>query len=183
VRCAHVVKIYAAATGETQALRGVEAQFWPGTITAVTGPSGSGKSSLLSIIALRERATGGEIDLLGAPVTSLSARAMARARERALSWVSQRPIDSLFPHLTAREQLEQALRGHDGLDDCSSSARSASRADARLPAAVRRRAAAARAAGHRRSDRCRCLSPTSLMARRRRVGCDGRLRMRCGCRV
>ena len=110
VRCAHVVKIYAAATGETQALRGVEAQFWPGTVTAVTGPSGSGKSSLLSIVALRERATGGEIDLLGSPVTSLSTRAMARTRRRSLSWVSQRPVDSLFPHLTAREQLAQALR-------------------------------------------------------------------------
>jgi putative ABC transport system ATP-binding protein len=113
VRCAHVVKIYAAATGETQALRGVEAQFWPGTVTAVTGPSGSGKSSLLSIVALRERATGGEIDLLGSPVTSLSTRAMARTRRRTLSWVSQRPVDSLFPTLTAREQLQQALRDAD----------------------------------------------------------------------
>ncbi len=117
VRCAHVVKIYASATGETQALRGVEAAFWPGTITAVTGPSGSGKSSLLSIVALRERATGGEIELLGSPVSSLSTRAMARMRRETLSWVSQHPVDSLFPHLTAREQLAQALPSHDTSHD------------------------------------------------------------------
>lgn len=133
VRCAHVVKIYAAATGETQALRGVEAAFWPGTITAVMGPSGSGKSSLLSIVALRERATGGEIDLLGSPVSSLSTRAMARLRRSALSWVSQSPVESLFPHLTAREQLAQAVPGEaSAYDELLERLGLSSRADARL---------------------------------------------------
>nr|WP_284287844.1 ATP-binding cassette domain-containing protein [Angustibacter aerolatus] len=59
-RCARLVRIYPSMTGETHALRGVDAVFERRTMTAVTGPSGSGKSSLLSVLALRERQSGGE---------------------------------------------------------------------------------------------------------------------------
>ena len=43
VRCAHVVKIYAAATGETQALRGVEVEF--SRPAAADGSDGSADDS------------------------------------------------------------------------------------------------------------------------------------------
>ena len=110
LRCQRLVKMYAAPTGETQALRGVEASFAAGTFTAVTGPSGSGKSSLLSILALRERQSGGELEVLGEPVSSLPVRRLVAVRRKHVAWVAQRPADSLFPHLTAREQVEQIAR-------------------------------------------------------------------------
>ncbi len=110
LRCSHVVKLYFAATGETQALRGVECELAGGTVTAVTGPSGSGKSSLLSIMALRERPTGGELEMCGQPVAALSARRLAAVRRASVAWVAQRPADSLFPQLSVREQLVQASR-------------------------------------------------------------------------
>jgi putative ABC transport system ATP-binding protein len=107
VRCSRIVKHYRAPSGETQALRGVEAEFASGTVTAVTGPSGSGKSSLLSIVALQERPTGGELEICGISVAGLSLRNLAALRVQSVAWVAQRPGDSLFPQLTAREQLLQ----------------------------------------------------------------------------
>ena len=113
LRCQRLVKMYAAPTGETQALRGVEATFRAGTLSAVTGPSGSGKSSLLSILALRERQTGGELELDGVSTSRLSVRGLVALRRTRVSWVPQRSADALMPTLTAREQLvhASALRG------------------------------------------------------------------------
>jgi putative ABC transport system ATP-binding protein len=121
VRCHRLVKMYAAPTGETQALRGVEATFRAGTLSAVTGPSGSGKSSLLSILALRERQSGGELELAGIGTSRLSVRALVALRRDRISWVPQRAADALMPTLTAREQLVHisALRkrGSHDVDD------------------------------------------------------------------
>ena len=105
VRCQRLVKMYAAPTGETQALRGVEATFRSRTLSAITGPSGSGKSSLLSIIALRERQTGGELEVDGVSTSRLSVRELVALRRDHVSWVPQRSADALLPTLTTREQL------------------------------------------------------------------------------
>lgn len=110
VRCASLVKIYPSATRETHALRGVEARFAAGTLTAVTGPSGSGKSSLLQILALRERPSGGQLWVLGDDVSTLGGRGLQALRRAHVAWVAQRPTHSLFGHLTARGNLEQVAR-------------------------------------------------------------------------
>jgi putative ABC transport system ATP-binding protein len=109
-RCSGLVKIYAAPSGETQALRGVEAEFVAGSITAISGPSGSGKSTLLTILGLRERQSGGELTIGGIGVSGLPASRLRGIRRRHIGWVAQRPVRGLFPHLPAREQVEQAAR-------------------------------------------------------------------------
>ena len=110
VRCARLVRIYLSATGETHALRGIDAAFPAGLITAVTGPSGSGKSSLLSVLALRERQSGGELWIGAVSTGGLSRRRLRELRRHQVGWVAQRPTHSLFDHLTAIEQLEQSAR-------------------------------------------------------------------------
>ena len=110
LRCASLVKIYPSATRETHALRGVEASFWPGSLTAVTGPSGSGKSSLLQVLALYERPSGGQLWVLGRDVSTLRGRSLRALRRAQVAWVAQRPTHSLFAHLTARGNLEQVAR-------------------------------------------------------------------------
>ncbi|GEM_PF-199603 len=107
IRCERLVKIYPAASGETHALRGVEASFTAGSVTAVTGPSGSGKSSLLGILALQERQSGGELWLLGGDVSTLGPGALRRLRRRSVAWVAQRPTHSLYRHLSARDMVTQ----------------------------------------------------------------------------
>jgi putative ABC transport system ATP-binding protein len=113
VVCAGVVKEYATATGTVRALKGVDAAFPAGRVTAVVGPSGSGKSSLLRILACVDRPTTGTVRVGGVDVAALGARGRRRVRRRQVGYVFQQPGDNLLPYLTARGQLELAaeLRG------------------------------------------------------------------------
>jgi putative ABC transport system ATP-binding protein len=108
-----LLQLYAARTGPTQALRGVDVTVTEGGIRAITGPSGSGKSTLLAVLALRERPAGGELRHRGRLVSSLSRRELQRLRRKEIGWVAQRPSHSLFPQLDARGQITQMahLRG------------------------------------------------------------------------
>ena len=119
VVCAGVVKEYATATGTVRALKGVDAAFPAGQVTAVVGPSGSGKSSLLRILACVDRPTAGSVRVGGVDVAALGARGRRRVRRRQVGYVFQQPGDNLLPYLTASEQLELAaqLRGHPQLGE------------------------------------------------------------------
>jgi putative ABC transport system ATP-binding protein len=110
VVCAGVVKEYATATGTVRALKGIDAAFPAGQVTAVVGPSGSGKSSLLRILACVDRPTAGSVRVGDLDVAALGARGRRRVRRRQVGYVFQRPSDNLLPYLTAREQLDLAAR-------------------------------------------------------------------------
>lgn len=74
-----------------------------GTVTAITGPSGSGKSSLLAIAATLIRPDAGRVLIDGADVSSLSADEAAELRATRIGIVFQQ--SNLLPSLTALEQL------------------------------------------------------------------------------
>ncbi|SIS14032.1 ABC transporter ATP-binding protein [Microbacterium sp. RURRCA19A] len=75
----------------------------PGLVTGITGPSGSGKSSLLALAATLIRPDSGRVVIDGTDATALTrAEATALRRER-IGIVFQQP--QLLPALTAREQL------------------------------------------------------------------------------
>ena len=110
VACAGLVKEYVTATGTVRALKGVDAVFPAGRVTAVVGPSGSGKSSLLRILACVDRPTAGSVRVGDLDVAALGARGRRGVRRRQVGYVFQRPSDNLLPYLTAREQLDLAAR-------------------------------------------------------------------------
>lgn len=108
--CTGVVKIYWSDTGEVNALRGVDAVFPASTVTAVVGPSGSGKSSLLRILAGMDRPTAGSVQIGGRDIVGAKSRDLRRLRRQRLGWVFQRPADNLISYLTVQEHLELAAR-------------------------------------------------------------------------
>jgi ABC-type lipoprotein export system ATPase subunit len=108
LRCDHLVRFYDTPSGRVQAVRGVDVELAAGVVAAVVGPSGSGKSSLLRMLAGLDRPTAGSVLLDGTDLWQLRERARARLRARTLTHVYQRPADNLFGHLTATMQLQRA---------------------------------------------------------------------------
>lgn len=108
--CDSVVKVYRSAAGEVRALNGVDAEFAVGDVTAVVGPSGSGKSSLLRLLAGLDRPTSGQVEVGGAWFSGMSAGKLRRARRALVGYVFQRPSDNLISYLDVLEHLELAAR-------------------------------------------------------------------------
>ncbi|WP_432989785.1 ABC transporter ATP-binding protein [Dactylosporangium sp. CA-233914] len=75
-----------------------------GTLTAVVGPSGSGKSSLLAVAATLITPDSGTVTIDGTTITDLSRNDQAALRRRSIGIVFQQP--NLLPALTAAEQLQ-----------------------------------------------------------------------------
>jgi ABC-type lipoprotein export system ATPase subunit len=110
VACAGLAKAYTTATGTVLALKGVDASFPAGHLTAVVGPSGSGKSSLLRILACIDRPTSGSVRVGGVDVAAMRAHRRRRVRRRLVGYVFQQPADNLLPYLTVRGHLQLAAR-------------------------------------------------------------------------
>ena len=92
---------------EKQILKGVNLKVEPGECVAVIGPSGSGKSSLISIAAGLERITSGKVELLGTDITGMSEDALARLRRGRVSLIFQ--SYHLLPTMTALDNVRVPL--------------------------------------------------------------------------
>ncbi|WP_447041007.1 ABC transporter ATP-binding protein [Streptomyces sp. DSM 118878] len=90
--------------GRLTALDGVSLMVPGGTMTAVLGPSGSGKSSLLAVAATLVTPDRGRVVIDGVDTGALSRAEQAALRRRRLGLVFQQP--NLLASLTAVEQLE-----------------------------------------------------------------------------
>ncbi|MFK4762607.1 ABC transporter ATP-binding protein [Microbacterium sp. ZW T5_45] len=75
----------------------------PGTITGLTGPSGSGKSSLLAVAATLIRPDSGTVIIDDIDTAALDLAGAARLRRERIGLIFQQ--SNLLPSLTAREQL------------------------------------------------------------------------------
>ena len=94
-------------SARTAVLRGASLRVEPGETVAVLGPSGSGKSSLLAVIAGLERPTSGNVRLLGEDAAALDEDKLARLRGRQIGIVLQ--SFHLLPTMTAIENVAVPL--------------------------------------------------------------------------
>jgi putative ABC transport system ATP-binding protein len=108
--CIGVVKVYQGPAGEVSALKGVDVELPASAVTALVGPSGSGKSSLLRILAGFDRPTAGSVVIGGVETNGLRPSALRSLRRGTIGYVFQRPADNLISYLTVLQHLRQAAR-------------------------------------------------------------------------
>ncbi|MEV7128404.1 ABC transporter ATP-binding protein [Streptomyces sp. NPDC093260] len=92
--------------GDTRltALDQVSLEVPKGSLTAVVGPSGSGKSSLLAVAATLITPDAGTVAIDGQSTTGLTRGELTELRRHKIGIVFQQP--NLLPSLTAAEQLQ-----------------------------------------------------------------------------
>jgi len=91
-----------------RAVDGVSLQVPPGEFVALLGASGSGKSSLLNLIAGLDRPTSGSVIVQGSDLASLSRERLAQYRLHTVGMVFQ--SFNLIPSMTLLENVELPLR-------------------------------------------------------------------------
>lgn len=101
--CTGLVKSYHKAQVEIPVLRGVDLGIRQGDFTAIVGQSGSGKSTMLHLLATLDRPDDGQIFFEGNRVDNLPARSRDRLRNRHISMVFQ--FYHLLPELTTVENV------------------------------------------------------------------------------
>jgi putative ABC transport system ATP-binding protein len=84
-----VSKTYGTGTAQVNALRQVNLSVPRGELVAVMGPSGSGKSSLLTIAGSLEDPTSGQVRVNGIDLSSMSRNSQAKLRRRLIGYVFQ----------------------------------------------------------------------------------------------
>ena len=95
------------AAGPVEILRDLSFSVAPRERVAITGPSGSGKSSLIAVAAGLERPTSGTVELLGRALAKMDEDGRARLRRGRVSLVFQ--AFHLLPNMTAEENVAAPL--------------------------------------------------------------------------
>ena len=98
---------YPSPGGEIEVLRGIDLSVTGGEIVAVTGPSGSGKSSLIAVIGGLEPLSSGEARVLGIDIGVESERGRTLLRRRDIGIVFQ--AYHLVPSMTALQNAALPL--------------------------------------------------------------------------
>lgn len=107
IRLQDVRKEYIVGDSHIHALDGVSLSVSPGEFVCISGRSGSGKSTMLNMLAGLEKPTSGEIVILDKHMENMSESARIRFRRQYIGFVFQ--SYNLMPQYTAVENVELPL--------------------------------------------------------------------------
>jgi lipoprotein-releasing system ATP-binding protein len=100
---------------ETTLIAGVDLEIKAGEFLAITGPSGSGKSSLLYMLGLLDAPTSGELIIDGRETARLNEDQRADMRLTTLGFVFQ--FHFLLPEFSARDNVRLPMRALGALSE------------------------------------------------------------------
>ena len=103
----NLVKHYRQGDATITPLDDVDLEIDRGEFVALMGHSGTGKSTLLNLVAGIDRADAGSITVAGAEITALGRNRLAACRARHIGYIFQ--THNLVPVLTAYENVELPL--------------------------------------------------------------------------
>lgn len=103
IRARNLTLTLGSASAPVEVLRGIDLDIAKGEVVALLGPSGSGKSSLMSVLSGLERADSGELNVAGADFASMDEDGLAHARRGRIGIVLQ--AFHLLPTMTALENV------------------------------------------------------------------------------
>lgn len=103
----HLTLTLGSGSSAVDILKGIDLTVPQGQTLALLGPSGSGKSSLMAVLAGLERASGGALTVAGRDFSALGEDDLARARRGRIGIVLQ--AFHLLPTMTALENVATPL--------------------------------------------------------------------------
>jgi putative ABC transport system ATP-binding protein len=98
-----IEKIYHTGGVETPVLHGIDLAIEEGEFVALMGPSGTGKSTLMNILGMLDRATGGTYRLADQDLTSLDDNQLSAIRNRRIGFVFQ--LFHLLPRVSVLQNV------------------------------------------------------------------------------
>jgi len=108
--CDRLVRIYSGEGIEVQALQGLDLLIAEGELTALIGAAGSGKSTLVNILAGLDTPTAGTAWVAGHDLGALTARQRLAYRRGVVGFIWQQTSRNLLPYLTARQNVLLPMR-------------------------------------------------------------------------
>ena len=108
IRTREICRHYTMGASVIRAVDGITFSAQGGEFIALLGSSGSGKSSLLNLIAGLDRPTRGDVQVDGRSLAELSSEELARYRRHSVGIVFQ--AFNLVPGMTVAENVELPLR-------------------------------------------------------------------------
>jgi ABC-type lipoprotein export system ATPase subunit len=108
--CDRLVRIYSGDGIEVQALQGLDLLIAEGELTALIGAAGSGKSTLMNILAGLDAPTAGAVWVADNNLGAMSAKARLGYRRSTVGFIWQQTSRNLLPYLTARQNVVLPMR-------------------------------------------------------------------------
>jgi ABC-type lipoprotein export system ATPase subunit len=108
--CDRLVRIYSGAGLEVQALQGLDLLVAEGELVALIGAAGSGKSTLINILAGLDIPTAGTARVAGHDLRATTAKDRLAYRRSVVGFIWQQTSRNLLPYLTARQNVMLPMR-------------------------------------------------------------------------